>query len=365
MIKTLDAMVASALLDGFTGLRCSGEMPQEQTGTLFDERDVVDYELRLGEFCPSHKIVGICRYDLKRSPPRLVREALRLHPLAVIGPLVCPNVYYEPPAMALGRCSERERVRWMVEQLTHVRREKIALEKAVAARDEFLSAASHELRTPLASAQLQVQGVLRQAQSAGHDLPASWVVPRLQRAHEQFEKLVQLIQRLLDASQMSAGRLQFHLEELDLNTVVRDALARLEGTLERAGCPARFTAAPEPVVGPWDRLRLEQVVTNLLANAAKYGAGSEIEVVVERQPRAARLVVRDHGIGIPAEDLPRIFGRFEQAAPGAHYGGFGLGLWIVKKIVEAFGGTVWASSAGPGTGATFTVELPIEGTATT
>jgi signal transduction histidine kinase len=110
-------------------------------------------------------------------------------------------------------------------------------------------------------------------------------------------------------------------------------------------------------VGRWDRLRLEQVVTNLLSNALKYGAGQPVCVRVEAEGRLARLTVKDCGIGISAADLPRIFERFERAVSDRHYGGLGLGLYITRQIVEAFGGSVTATSE-PGRGSTFVLELP-------
>ncbi|MFY0525008.1 sensor histidine kinase [Archangium gephyra] len=109
--------------------------------------------------------------------------------------------------------------------------------------------------------------------------------------------------------------------------------------------------------GWWDRLRLEQVVTNLVSNAIRYGAGRPIHARVEVVGENARLVVRDEGIGIPPEALERIFGKFERAVSERHSGGLGLGLYITHSIVEAMGGTIRVESR-PGQGSTFTVELP-------
>ena len=109
--------------------------------------------------------------------------------------------------------------------------------------------------------------------------------------------------------------------------------------------------------GKWDRLRLDQIVTNLLSNAMKYGSGEPIEVAMTGTPEAVRLEVRDHGIGIAPEHQSRIFDRFERAVSGRHYGGLGLGLWIVRQILDALGGSIRVRSA-PGEGSTFTVELP-------
>jgi signal transduction histidine kinase len=112
------------------------------------------------------------------------------------------------------------------------------------------------------------------------------------------------------------------------------------------------------LLGRWDRLRLEQVVSNLLSNALKYGAGKPVHVRVEQRFGRAHLVVRDEGIGIAAEHLPRIFGRFERAVESEHFGGLGLGLYITRYLVEALGGTIRVTSE-PGQGATFEVSLPL------
>jgi signal transduction histidine kinase len=132
----------------------------------------------------------------------------------------------------------------------------------------------------------------------------------------------------------------------------------MRGDLERAKCRLVVTA-DAGLVGHWDRVRLQQVVANLLSNAIKFAAGKDIEITVARgDDDRARLVVTDHGIGIPAERLPHIFGRFERAVSASHYGGLGLGLYIVHAIVQAHGGSVSATSV-LGQGATFTVQLPL------
>ena len=113
-----------------------------------------------------------------------------------------------------------------------------------------------------------------------------------------------------------------------------------------------------PVPGRWDAARLEQVVLNLLSNAAKFGAGKPIDVRVELQGELARLSVTDLGIGIDPSVHERIFGRFARAVSSAHYGGLGLGLYIVREIVTAHNGTVTVQSS-PGAGSAFTVELPL------
>ncbi|MFT3766826.1 MAG: HAMP domain-containing sensor histidine kinase [Minicystis sp.] len=138
--------------------------------------------------------------------------------------------------------------------------------------------------------------------------------------------------------------------------------ARFEPEIEWARCHLTLHAG-EPIVGRWDRLHLEQVVGNLLANAIKYGAGAPVVIEVEAAGPRARIVVRDHGVGIAPEDQDRIFKRFARATHARTFQGLGLGLWIVRQIVEASGGTITVESR-PGAGATFTVDLPRELTST-
>ena len=224
-------------------------------------------------------------------------------------------------------------------------------QEAVAARDEFLSIASHELKTPLTSLLLHADS-LRAATRRGE---VEQVARKVEVIRRNVDRLSRLVTSLLDISRISAGRLDLELEEVDLAEVAREVAARFEDEARRVGCTIRLRA-DAPLVGRWDRMRLDQVVTNLLSNALKYGAGKPVEVIAEGDGPRAVLSVRDHGIGISEADQRRIFQRFERAVSKRNYGGFGLGLWIVRQIVESLGGVVRVQSA-PGGGSLFTVEL--------
>ncbi|HEX8438937.1 GAF domain-containing protein [Archangium sp.] len=223
---------------------------------------------------------------------------------------------------------------------------------AIRLRDEFLSIASHELKTPLTSLRLQLS-LIERLMSEESRLKVS---AKMEAARRQVDRLASLVNMLLDVSRIATGRVTLELSEVDLNHVVQEALERLREVFEQAGCAVTFQAGG-PVVGRWDVLRLDQVVVNLLTNAAKYGQGHPIHVQVEATAEQARLTVRDEGIGIAPEDLPRLFGRFERAVSVRHYGGLGLGLYISREIVQAHGGRVRVDSR-PGEGSIFTVELP-------
>jgi PAS domain S-box-containing protein len=232
---------------------------------------------------------------------------------------------------------------------------------AVQARDEFLSVASHELRTPLTSLHLQVGALLRSASrnaDTWNESGATQIVDKLQVADRQVGRLAQLIDQLLDVSRLTTGQFQVEAEEVDLTAVAQDMVARFADDAAKAGCEVRVQAEGS-VMGHWDRMRIEQVLVNLFTNAIKFGAGKPIEIDVGADDRQARLIVRDHGIGIAPEAQERVFQRFERAAASREYGGLGLGLYITQRIVAAHGGSITLDSA-PGEGAAFTVLLPCE-----
>ncbi|MFL5345253.1 MAG: ATP-binding protein [Hyalangium sp.] len=231
------------------------------------------------------------------------------------------------------------------------------LQRAVRVRDDFLSMASHELRTPLTSLKVHIQGALRAAARRDEEpVPVTQYVAKLETLEQNVSRLAQLVDNLLDISRINAGRLDFELAEVDLSVVVREVAARFSEEAARAGCPLTVRAE-NPVLGRWDRGRVDQVVTNLLTNALKYGAGAPVELAVREESTHATLEVKDHGIGIREQDRHRIFERFERAVPHEHYSGFGLGLWIVHEIATGLGGSVTVEST-PGQGALFRVELP-------
>ena len=247
-----------------------------------------------------------------------------------------------------------------------------ALREAVAVRDEFLSIAGHELRTPLSALGLELGSLHRRLQENGaastsaraapdadsdSTSPASALAHRAQRAIRQVERLNQLINRLLEVSQLRLGHLPLERTEVDLRAPVQDVLERFTEQAEQADCRLELRAEG-PVTGYWDPIRLEQVTTNLIANAIKYGPGKPIEVSVERQGSNAVLTVRDHGIGVPEGQVDRIFDRFARAAPTRHFGGLGLGLYIARQIVQAHGGTIQVGRQS-GAGSSFVVQLPL------
>jgi signal transduction histidine kinase len=227
-------------------------------------------------------------------------------------------------------------------------------QEALRLREEFLSIASHELKTPLTALQLQAQMLRRISRSGERDADGTERV--LLGIERQVKRLSRLTTDLLDVSRIAAGRFTLERSEIDLSALVESVAGRFDEELAAARAWISLRIQPG-VSGQWDRHRLDQVASNLISNAIKYGRGSTVEVELSGDGREARLVVADRGIGIAADDLRRIFERFERVETSERTGGLGLGLFIVREIVEAHGGRVWAESE-PDGGARFIVQLP-------
>jgi signal transduction histidine kinase len=224
-------------------------------------------------------------------------------------------------------------------------------ERALKAREEFLLIAAHELRTPLTSMYLAVQALLKRTHASRKADDA--LLGAVQRG---TVRLVALVDELLDVSRVTVGVPTPEREDVDLREIVREVIEQLGATLEQARCKVHRTIEGQ-TIGSWDRRWLARIVANLLSNAAKFGAGHPIEVEILGSEDTVRFTVRDHGIGISHEQQARIFERFERAVSVRQYGGFGLGLWIVRRMVEALGGVVHVESR-LAEGATFVVDLP-------
>lgn len=228
--------------------------------------------------------------------------------------------------------------------------------EAIQARDEFLAIASHELRTPLSALVLQLASVQNALHEAEIQSLNAKLIGKVDKAVRATGRLTTLVDSLLDVSRIASGRLQLKPEECDLADVARDMIEREADAARRAGCELRCHVEA-PIPGVWDRVRVEQILANLLSNAMKYGPGKPIEVTVATAGEAATIAVQDHGIGVSKADVERIFGRFERAVSMRHYGGLGLGLYITRQLVDAHGGTIRVTSE-PGAGAVFVVKLP-------
>jgi PAS domain S-box-containing protein len=245
--------------------------------------------------------------------------------------------------------AEQERMTLMQEQAARA-----SAQEAVRLRDEFISIASHELRTPITSLLLHLEALVRQRETRHSDQDFDTYTARARR---QLSRMTRLIEELLDVSRLGAGHLTLKRETVDLELLVREVVDTLSEDVQRAGCKIEIRSLGS-VKGFWDRLRLEQVVENLMRNAITYGPGKPIELTL-RGGREGPIVlsIRDYGMGIDKSLQEKVFLRFERAVSARHYGGLGLGLYITKQIVDAHGGHVRVDSE-TGKGSTFFVELP-------
>jgi PAS domain S-box-containing protein len=222
--------------------------------------------------------------------------------------------------------------------------------RALAARDELLAVAAHELRNPLHVFSLTLSLLHR---IAGQPAKTAQIPILIERARGHLSRLTALIDRLLDVTRIRAGGFDLYREAFDLGELVSTVVARFSGE----HVPPILVNLEPGIRGTWDHLRIDQAVTNLIDNAVKYGDAQPISVCTYKTEREAFVAVRDQGVGIPGENLGRIFERFERLQ-GNGGDGWGLGLWITKRIAEAHSGSVAAESAA-GKGSLFTIKLPL------
>jgi PAS domain S-box-containing protein len=229
------------------------------------------------------------------------------------------------------------------------------LREADRRKDDFLATLAHELRNPLAPLRTGLQ-VMKLAGNAEAAEQARSMMER------QLGQMVHLIDDLLDVSRISRGKIELRKGRLDLACVVQSAVEGCQPLIEASGHRLTVTLPPQPIYLDGDATRLAQVLSNLLTNAAKYtDRGGHIQLTAQQQGRDVVVTVRDSGIGIAAEHLPRLFEMFSQVVPALErsQGGLGIGLSLVKGLVEMHGGKVKARSEGLGKGSAFIVRLPV------
>lgn len=282
-------------------------------------------------------------------------------------------VIFEDIFIALGcrqsiqEMREIARTRAYIEQVAQERGEYITtlqktreqLNDALEAKTAFMSICGHELKTPLTSLSLQTQLTQRAIKrNSSAPLPPEKVSAMMEKTDSQIKRLLRLVEDMLDQSRIQLGKLKLQTESVNLGPLVEEVIERYQTQAEAAGCPIWYEAA-EPLIGQWDRFRIEQVVTNLISNAIKYGGGRPIEITLSRQADKALISVRDHGPGIAKENHSKIFQQFERVSHSTHIAGLGLGLYIAKNIVEQHRGEIRLESE-PGQGSCFTVILPLD-----
>lgn len=373
LLDTLQRTLAEALEAGFSGWRATGDMVWE-LGPISPYERLLEYESALDEVFPGRRMIGLCQYDRRRVPPAVLRQALRTHRHVVLDGTICSNPYYVPPALARNDDGEAARVAWMLAQIARLcdaealreqairdQAARAAAEMAIRMRNDFLASVSHDLQNPLGLIRNQAQLMSRRLDRGDHP-DSERFRAGLARVEAATRRASDLIGELLDVARLEAGQtLVLERQSVDLIALAQRAVSLTAPTASHK--TITLNAAEPSLVGQWDGARLERVVANLLSNAVKYGAVDDaIEVDLAREGGDAVLTVRDHGLGIPKEDLPHVFERFHRGHNvTAQVPGTGLGLAGARTIVEQLGGTIEIFSV-EGEGTAVTVRLPLAAT---
>lgn len=244
-------------------------------------------------------------------------------------------------------------------KIEDLEKENTSLRDEIRSRDEFLSIASHELKTPLTSMLLQTQHALHSIKNVSMaNFSIESLLKMLETVENQTKRLSRMINDLLNVSLITTGNLNLEREEVHLNTLVGDVIEEFADRIKRDNILVTFHEE-DVIEGSWDKLRMEQAVTNLLSNAIRYGLGKPIEITIKKYYSNARIQVADEGIGISKSTQKKIFDLFERGVPQESFKGLGVGLFITKQIVDAHGGTLSVESK-EGHGSTFTIDIPLE-----
>ena len=231
------------------------------------------------------------------------------------------------------------------------------LRLAVQARDDFIAIAAHELRNPMTPIQGFAELALACARTAEGSY-SSRIIALLERMQSAVQEFIKRASNLLDISRIEADNLRLTPSEVDLSALVLSVVERYELKAARGNCPLTLEIA-QGICGELDRLAVEQIIENLLSNALKFGTGKPVTIRLRSDGQSACMEVQDLGIGIQPDQQARIFGRFEQVVTKHQGSGFGIGLWVAARLIEAMGGRLIVASRLE-KGSTFTVMLPLE-----
>ncbi|MBY0471286.1 MASE1 domain-containing protein [bacterium] len=231
-------------------------------------------------------------------------------------------------------------------------------QEAIRARDEFLSIASHELKTPITSLSLQIQMTKNNIKVEERIAPPPEKLAKVfDISEKQINRLTGLVEELLDASKIQAGKFSFNFENTDLSETVQDMINRFTDHLAKVKCQIECKIE-SGISGYLDRARIEQVVDNLMSNVIKYAPSQPVRIELSRQAAIAQLVIEDGGPGIPVDRQEKVFERFVRGNSMSNVSGLGLGLFIVKEIIKGHHGSVQLENGKTG-GARFVIKLPL------
>ncbi len=357
-----------ALDDGFGGLLFAGDLVPLASGEA--AADLARREALVGRFLAGSRSSAICLYDRTSLSPEQTIALLRTHPLVSFGGGICPNTFAEPPALVLGDGAASSRASWMIAELRlagagersrgeltrRLVAQQDALDRAERFRDDFLAMLAHELRNPLGALSNAVH-VLR-LRGHGDDT----FERAIDTAERQIRYQAKLVDGLLNASRVRRGLIELRREPLDLAALLGEVAREHRPAFDRARVELALRLPGERLAIDGDRSRLAQALSHLLRNALQHTAGGgRVTLAASIVDGRVEVSLADTGVGISAELLPHVFEIFSQGERGLDrcQGGLGVGLAVVKGLVELHGGEIVAASDGPGRGAEFTLRLPL------
>lgn len=266
------------------------------------------------------------------------------------------SIFYSKKIDQLARFHLKEKE--FEKKVAAMEEENVKLKTEIRSRDEFLSIASHELKTPLTATLLKLQIALHNIRNTSlANFSVQNLMDMLLSSEQQTQRLSKMIGDLLNVSLMRTGRMELDMEKADLSVITKDVIEGLIEKAKREEIEIRFKSNGE-VNGTFDKMRIEQVLINLLTNAMKYGSKKPIEVTVKQENNIGKVSVTDYGIGIPAKQKEKIFELFERGVHDGQRNGLGVGLYITNQIVKAHKGKLHLDSK-EGKGSTFCLELPL------
>lgn len=255
----------------------------------------------------------------------------------------------------------KKREKEQAKQIEKLENENKKMHEEIKLRDEFLSIASHELKTPLTSMLLKLQLILHNIRNVSlANFSVEKLLQMLETAEQQTQRLSRMINDLLNISLITTGRLNLEIHEENLSAIVKEVVEEFSEKLEKDGYILHLEA--DETIKIWaDKLRIEQVIANLISNAIKYGNSKPITIKITKDASFAQIIVQDHGIGIRADQQDRVFALFERGVSNSSHKGLGVGLYIANQIIKAHNGVITLESK-PHAGSVFTVELPLKKT---